>query len=216
MKPKQIPGVPKHTGGGYHDTESNKCFESKERALEEFDLLKRRFLNINRWKEYAGKGSASFRLYDIEGKPVERIPVQGDYIRIDIPGPGTMEAEGFDWVQVKKISNQFLKENEEENLLIECSPSVDPTQPDPVNIAHFYHKNATSTFMISRSVNCICACIYGRNERPNFKNAPMPDKLRNGLIAVSGMIGLSIIEWKALIEGLLNFSGTVAIKSALR
>jgi len=203
MKPKQIPGVPAQTRGGYHDTESCKCFENAVSTIEEFKLLKQRFLNVNRWQEYAGKGSAAFRLYDMEGSPVNRIPVQGDYIRIDIPGPGNVEAKGFDWVQIKKISNDFLKETEKENLLIECSPSIDPTQPDPVHIAHFYNKNATSSFMISRSASCIYACIYGRNEQPNFKNAGVPDKLRNGLIAIGGITGISKIEWKALTEGLL-------------
>ncbi|GAB3432523.1 hypothetical protein [Niabella aquatica] len=205
MKPKKIPGVPKHTKGGYHDTESCKCFEHEERVLEEFDLLKQRFFNINHWKEYAGKGSAAFCMYNVEGKPADRAPVQGDYIRIDIPAPGNIEAKGYDWVQIKKISNAFPKKTEKENLLIECAPSIDPTGSDPINIAHFYNEAATSTFMISRSEKCIYAGIYGRNEQPNFKRASLPDKLRNSIIAVGGIIGFSKMEWKPLTEGLLSF-----------
>ncbi|ANH81875.1 hypothetical protein A8C56_13630 [Niabella ginsenosidivorans] len=201
---KQIPGVPEQVRGGYHDTESSRCFENEENAYQEFSFLKQRFLNINRWKEYAGEGSADFCLYNSEGNPVERPPVAGDYIRIDIPGPGNIEAKGFDWVQVKKISTGFLKENEKENMLIECSPSIDPTQPDPGHIAHFYSEDATSTFMISKDEKCIYACIYGRNEQPNFKNAGIPDKIRNSLIAIGGIAGISKMEWKALTEGLLK------------
>lgn len=92
--------------------------------------------------------------------------MQGDYICIDIPGPGNIEAKGYDWVQ--------------------CAPSIDPTQPGHTNIAHFYSEAATSTFMISGTEKCIYACIYGRNERPNFRNA-----------------GVAKIEWKALTEGMV-------------
>ncbi len=203
MKPRQIPGVPEHTGGGYHDTESYRCFENEADAQPRFALLQQRFLNINCWEKYAGEGSASFSLYDFDGRAVDRPPVQGDYICIDIPGPGNIEAKGYDWVQVKKISRDFLKEDEKENLLMKCAPSIDPTQPGHTNIAHFYSEAATSTFMISRTEKCIYACIYGRNERPNFRNAGVPDKLRNGLIAVSAIVGVAKIEWKALTEGMV-------------
>ena len=204
MQVKYIYGVPKQVKGGYHDTESSKCFKKQQDVRHAFTLLKQRFININHWKEYAGEGGADFRLFDLEGKPVDRPPVAGDYIRIDIPGPGNIEAKGFDWVQVKKISRGFLKDNEKENLLMECSPSVDPTLPDPIHIAHFYSAAATSTFMISRTEECIYACIYGRNEQPNFKNAGIPDKFRNGVIAIGGIVGISKMEWKSLTEGLLG------------
>ncbi len=201
---KIIPGIPEQQQGGFHDTESKKCFDNPEIAAEKFQILKERLFSVNSWKEYSGIG-AEFRLFNPQGEAISAIPEESNYIRIDIPGPGDIEANGFDWVNIRKISTSFTKENEVENILIECGPSIDPTQPGNSHIAHFYNQEATSTFVISRSRNCLHAAIYGRNEIPNTRQAAFVDKIRNTMVASLGMVGLSKIQWKLLTDGLLDF-----------
>ncbi|WP_370896452.1 hypothetical protein [Chryseobacterium gossypii] len=202
MKPKQIYGVPEQKHGGFHDTESEKEFENPSVATQKFAVLKERFFSVNNWVQYCGEGSADFKLYDSNGNRIDRTPEIGDFMRIDIPGPGTAESKGYDWVKVINISHKDM--NDSEVILMSCRPSTDPCRKENHHIAHFYSDKATSTFMISRNGNSVKAAIYGRNETPNF-NATFIDKIRNIMIAVGGMMRISKIQWKCLSDGLLNF-----------
>lgn len=204
MKPKHIPGVSEQEKGSFHDTKSQKICNDTETAIQKFAVLKRRFLSVHQWKKYCGKGFGDFRLYDGSGKAVERNPQPGDFIRIDIPGPGNLEAKGFDWVEITEIDDQTLTGTKSESLMITCRPSKIPGKNTNSHIAHFYTPEATSTFIISRNGNAIQAGIYGRNESPNF-NASFFDIIRNSLIDVGGMIGFSKIQWKKLTDGFLDF-----------
>lgn len=200
MKPKQIPGVPIQKKGGFHDSESTKtCTDSD--VYSQFDLLKQRFFSINQWKSYAAGASADFRHFDPSGKPAERMPKKGDFIRIDIPGPGNQEGKGYDWVEIVNLSHRDTG-NEESYLMI-CRPCQDPNQPEG-NIAHFYSTAATSNIRISREGNTLKVGVYGRNEKPNFQ-AGFADKIRNFFIGIGGMFGFSKIHWKNLAEGLIKF-----------
>lgn len=200
MKPKQIPGVPQQKSGGFHDTESIKNYNATEVGAK-FEILKKRFFSINKWKEYSGKASSEFRHFSESGQPVERIPQLGDFIRIGIPGPGTEEAGGYDWVEIINIAHRQI--DNDESYLISCRPSKDPNKPRGC-VAHFYRDSATSNIMIAREGDSLKAGVYGRNEKPNF-DAGFTDKIRNFMVAVGGMMGFSKIQWKMLTDGLLDF-----------
>ncbi|WP_419870837.1 hypothetical protein [Chryseobacterium sp. CT-SW4] len=205
MEPKKIPGVPEQKEGGFHDTESQKCFDTPEITSEKFRILKERFFSIDRWIDYSGEGAADFRLYDSLGNPISRIPEVGDFMRIDIPGPGTVEANGYDWVKITKIIDNELEEGEIEKLIVICSPSPEPGNSNSDHIAHFYSAAATSTFIITRTKTCIKASVHGRNESPNFET-DFIDKVRNLFTAAGGMAGIAKIQWKLLVDGLLDFN----------
>lgn len=100
MKPKEIFGVPIQKKGSSHDTESQKNYVAPERVDHAFNTLRERLMLINNWKSYCGEGFADFKLFDSKGEMINRYPLIRDSIRIDIPGPGTVEAKGFDWVQI--------------------------------------------------------------------------------------------------------------------
>lgn len=204
MKPKKIPGIPLQKKDGFHDTESQKQYTDSEKTITQYAILKERFLSINQWKNYCGEGFADFRLHDSLGNYVERFPKLGDFIRIDIPGPGGFEAKGYDWVEIIEISENYINKNELENLLIICRPSTMRGNKKNNHIFHFYSAEATSSFMISRTENSIKAAVYGRNESPNW-NANFLDKIRNFSIAIGGMFGISKIQWKRLSDQFLDF-----------
>ncbi|GEN70650.1 hypothetical protein [Chryseobacterium lathyri] len=201
MKPKQINRVPQQQSGGFHDTESQKQFEPTLLPIK-FDILKQRFFSVSRWKSYCGEGFAAFKLYDSKGNIAERPPQKGDFMRIDIPGPGETEAKGYDWVEVTDIC--FQEDNYSESILITCRPSINPQDRKNSHIAHFYSSIATSTFMIARTPTHLKAAVYGRNETPNF-NAGYIDVIRNLMVAVGGMMGISKVQWKKLTDGFLDF-----------
>ncbi|WP_294291888.1 hypothetical protein [uncultured Chryseobacterium sp.] len=199
MKPKQIPGVPIQKKGGFHDSENTRTCTDMDADLK-FDILKQRFFSINQWKSYAGGASADFRHFDSFGKPANRMPEKGDFIRIEIPGPANQK-EGYDWVEIIYLSQR--ETGTSESYMMMCRPSKEPQKRNE-NIAHFYSAAATSNFMISKEGNTLKVGVYGRNERPNF-NTGFSDKIRNFFIGIGGIFGFSKIHWKSLAEGLLKF-----------
>ena len=203
MEAKQIPGVPVQKKGAFHDTESKRSFESEELVANHFEILKDRFFSINRWKEYGGDLSADFRLFDCDGSYVERMPTKGDYIRIDIPGPGDIKARCYDWVEVMKIDDRCYGDELERYLLV-CRPSAVP-QSNKEHIAHFYARESSSSFIISRGIDYIKAGIYGRNEVPNISRSGFFGRIRNLLVSIGGFFQITKIQWKTLADGFLDF-----------
>jgi hypothetical protein len=57
--------------------------------------------------------------------------------------------------------------------------------------------------MIIRKGNTIRASYHGRNEKPNLDNPALGDKIRNAVVAIGAMAGISELQWKAFLKGLL-------------
>lgn len=199
MKAKHISGVPGQKEGAFQDTESHKKFDSPEAAFTNFDILKTRFLSVNEWQNYCGKSTAEFKLFDENGQHVNRKPQEGDYIRIDIPGPGDFEAKGFDWVEITEMDNN----TSEKSCRITCKPSKDPTGQSS-KIAHFYSAKTSSTFIISIMGHSLKVGVYLRNELPNSQTGFL-NRVRNFLISLGGNTRFTKIQWKSFTNGMLDF-----------
>lgn len=204
MEAKKIPGVPEQKKGAFHDTESQKNFIVSELAAQQFGILKERFFSINHWKDYCGDLSSEFELYNSQGFPIDRVPEIGDFVRIDIPGPGDPEAKGYDWVEVVMVDNRCYND-ELERYLISCRPSEPPGRNRNGNVAHFYSRESSSTFIISRGEDYIKVGVYGRNEIANLSDKGIFAKIRNFLVSLGGFSRLTKIQWKSLTDGLLDF-----------
>jgi len=204
MKTKDIPGIPPQIEGAFHDTESQKDFPDPEIASQKYAQLKKRFLDLNSWKEYCGETSTDFKLYNSTGEHIDRPPKVGDFVKIDIPGPGNFQTKGYDWVEIIKVSDEFSKNDEIESLLMICQPSKPPNS-NVDYIAHFYAQESASSFRIAKGKNFIRAEIYGRNEKPNFSNVGFLNKIRNFLISIGGFAKVTKIQWKCLADGMLDF-----------
>ena len=204
MKPKLIEGLPLQEKGSFHDTESVRICEDHENTIEYYKILKDRILSINYWNYYAKGVGADFKLHDKDGNLKKRLPEKGDFIRIDISGPGNFEARGFDWVKITEFyERQFFDNDTLDLLLMEFKPSVVPGKSSS-HTAHFYSADATSTVIISRGKDFIKLGVYGRNELPNM-DASIADKARNLAVALGGMVGISKIQWKAFTDALIDF-----------
>lgn len=198
----KIQGVPKQYKGAYHDTESRKHFDDAAVLSRQFEMIRDRFFNINCWKEFCGEMSSDFRLFNKAGVYAERMPQEGDYIRIDIPGPGDFREKGYDWVRIVKIDERIY-ERQLERCLIICRPSSSPGSKSG-HIAHFYAPAASSSFLLERGSDYILVGVYGRNEIPNFSETGFIGKVRNFLIYIGGVLRITKIQWKSLSDGLID------------
>ncbi len=202
MDAAKIPGVPAQQKGSHLDVQKECQFINAEQTRANFELLKERFFAINRWKETGGRMSADFRLCDKSGFYVDRMPQEGDFIRIDIPGPGDIYGNGFDWVRIAKIDERIY-DGQLERCLMLCRPSSAPKSKSR-HVAHFYSPKSSSSFLIERGDHYIKAGVFGRNEMPNYQHTGFIGKVRNFLIYLAGALRMTKIQWKSLVEGLLD------------
>ena len=194
--------IPPQKTGAKSDTLAEIELDSVQEAQNHFDVVKRRFLNINCWELFAGTEKAEFSLRDHNGELSLDPPKVGDYFRIKIPGLHNPTGDGYDWVQVVKFEQEQSEDSE--CLYIRVRPTSDPTKPDDTT-AHFFDSKATSNFLIKREGKKISAEVHGRNEVPNTEDLSVLEKIRNSLVAVGGIIGGSKFQWKSLTEGLIKY-----------
>ena len=173
---------------------------NKEEAKSTYNLARGRLMNPDCWRNLAGVGTAEFELISAneDFKQVQ----ENDYLRINIPGPGSIVGDGYDWVKVEKIEENNFSETDR-SIGLKLRASSNPNN-DTTDTAHFFKKEATSTFIIKQEDNVVTASYYGRNEVPNVENVSMLDKVRNTVVATGAAIGLSELQWNALIKGFLQ------------
>lgn len=193
--------IPQQQEGGYSDTVSTINFDTEHKAIQHFEVVKKRFFDVNSWELFAGEEKASFSLHDSFGNLLLENPEVGDYFRIKIPGLHNPTGDGFDWVIVEEI--KMDEQPHFESVYVRVRPTSDPTKPDD-KVSHFFDSKATSNFLIQRKLTEISAEVHGRNEEPNTENLSLLEKARNFLVAVGGMVAGSKFQWKSLTEGLIK------------
>lgn len=195
--------IPVNTKGKETDLDHSVSLPDKEQALDCFRRAYKRLLNPPVWHELSGALSADFVLTDEKGEELERLLLEGDYIRINIPGPGNATGDGYDWVKVETVEDKTNADAEEERLGIKVRACDNPTNANN-NTAHFFKSDATSSFIIHRNGNTVTASYHGRNEVPNTKTDKTTDNVRNAMVATGAIAGLSELQWSALIKGFLS------------
>jgi hypothetical protein len=199
MKDNNI--IPNNDSGVQTNTESSEELKTEKEAEDLYKTACQRLVDINNWQNIAGKATASFQLTDKSGKEVDRVVQKGDHFKIDIPGPGSFSGEGFDWVQIEAIENGHNEGSQW--TAIKVRPATNPRNENK-DVAHFFSEETTSTFMVRKEGNKVIAGVYGRNEKPNTETETQIDKIRNTAIAAGAITGLSKIQWKSLVNGLVK------------
>ncbi len=104
MKEKNYTGIiPEQQTGTPIDFSSSVELENVMKAQAFYEQVKERLKDVSNWNEYASALSANFQLMDENGHEVERKAVKGDYFKINIPGPGPVSGDGYDWVQIEDV-----------------------------------------------------------------------------------------------------------------
>lgn len=195
--------VPENIKGAKTDTISTESFSNSSLAKNHYGLARERLLSISKWHEYAGVASADFSLTDRHGQEKKNFVSEGDRFKIDIPAPGTESGAGFDWVEVEKVEEGKNEEEDWEYTLIKVRP-VDNPRSDDNNTAHFFSEEANSYFIVKRLGTSVSAEVHGRNEQPNTNTDKIQDKIRNAIVAVGAILGISKAQWKSLTSGIIK------------
>lgn len=193
--------IPTQHEGKQLDIQSTRTLASISSSQSLFRTVKHRLQEPFEWHDIANVPASSFVLTDGEGKHLMRKMQKNDFIRIDIPGPGSSSGDGYDWVQVDEITEE---ENENDELFsITLRPSSNPGNDDH-EIAHFFKSMATSTLLVKRKGLEVIAEYHGRNELINADTENLTDKIRNIVVGLTAKLGLSSSQWKRLLEGLMD------------
>ena len=134
-------------------------------------------------------------------KEVDRAVQKGDYLKIDIPGPGSVSGEGFDWVQVEAVEEASAPEKEHFGFRVR--PAENPLNNKP-DVSHFYSPESTSSFTVTRDHSKITAAVFDRNTKVNKPEHSKIDKIRDAVVGTAGIVSFSKIQWKALTDGLVK------------
>jgi hypothetical protein len=193
--------IPQQIDGTAVNVEDSVQMPTAEDAKAFFTTVKARLLAVNKWKEWAGTLSAGFQLTDSKGIDVDHGPQVGNFFRINIPAPGIISGEGYDWVRVEEVKEEASPDNE--YVAVRVRPASSPTN-DREDVAHFYTDDATSNFIVERKGSKVTAGVYGRNEKPNVDTETIVDKVRNAVVGTGAVTAFSKLQWKALVSGLLE------------
>ena len=193
--------VPDQQTGKAIDAASTTELATVEDAKVFFDKAKERLQNVNQWKDIAGTLSATFQLVDATGNEVQRKAQKGDYLKIDIPGPGTNSGEGYDWVKIEEVENTPLPNGE--RFAFRVRPTDNP-QNRKEDVAHFYSEESTSSFVVERHDKNVMASVHDRNTKPNTDADSAIDKVRDAVVGAAGVASFSKIQWKKLTDGLVS------------
>lgn len=195
--------IPPETEGKNTNLENSVVLNSKEEAMYTFKRACNRMLNPVIWHKLCGPASAEFMLAASNGEEENRLAREGDYFRIDIPGPGPSAGNGYDWVRVELIEDYANPGLDTESCGMKLRASAQPGR-DEYDTAHFFRKEATSSFIICRKGNTVVASYHGRNEVPNTSTNKTTDNLRNVIISMGAFAGLSEMQWSVLIKSFLE------------
>ncbi|MEO8960605.1 MAG: hypothetical protein ABI325_01905 [Ginsengibacter sp.] len=203
MNPSFEDIVPENKKGKPSDIEHSVTVASREKAIDVFKTAAQRMLYINDWQRIGSFISAVFDLTNPEGQKLERPAALGDFIRIDIQGPGSSEGDGYDWVFIEAMDDKSNSDAEEESLAMRVRPCKQPGKETNA-VAHFFTGEATSTFIIRRDQNTVTSSYHGRNEILNTGTGKPLDKVRNVIMGGAALAGISEIQWDVLIRSFLK------------
>jgi hypothetical protein len=202
MKEKNYTGlIPMNVSGREINTERSVVCNSEEAARTLYSQAVQKLLNVNQWHEVAGVLSAKFQLVDANGKEITREVREGDYVKIDIPGPGSKTGGGYDWVHVEAMKD--VSKVDVQSMGFRVRPCSNPLS-EKADVAHFYSNESTSSFIVTREKNTVIAGIYDRNTKANVEAESVTDQIRHTAVGVGALTSFSKVQWESLAKGLLG------------
>ncbi|RYY64567.1 MAG: hypothetical protein EOO13_18330 [Chitinophagaceae bacterium] len=171
-----------------------------------FNTARNYLLRPDLWKKFTGAAAAGFAVYKEPPNHSPTVLAEGDYVSIDIPGPGNISGEGLDWTSVQTIRDAVLQDVPS-SFGLTLVASSNPAKPG-ADTAHFFESNASSSFLLKQVDSTITLSYHGRNELPNRHTSNVIDNIRNTIVAAGAAAGLSELQWTALIKGLLEAAGS--------
>jgi hypothetical protein len=202
MKRKDLLGIiPEQFKGQALEVEASQVSDTETAAQSLYELAKKKLFSVNDWHEIVAGLTARFQIVDQDGNEVSRKVNKGDYLRINIPGPGNKEGDGYDWVVVEDLKE--INKEDFQSAGFRVRPTENPFGKKN-ETAHFYSNETTSSFIIIRENVTVVSWIVDRNMKPNTESESVVDKVRDVMVGVSGIAGFSKVQWQGLADGLLE------------
>lgn len=176
---------------------SSREFTNEEAAKLGFQMSVAKLFDVNAWTDIPGIANAAFELFSQDGTSLKRSYLQnGDFIKIDLPGPLP-----FYWVKVTEVTQ------DDHSAQFCVQPTYDPTdkKDDKMVTDHFFQDQARSIFRVERNGREIAAMEIGINEAINNKEAEAGEKgLINTLVSAGGWAIFQKYQWKNLTDYLVG------------
>jgi hypothetical protein len=202
MKQTDYTGIiPEQYTGKEIEAEASIELNNESEAKTFYEIVKQRLLHVNNWHKLTGISSAKFKLINKEGEEVSRNAEKGDYLKIDIPGPGSKEGDGYDWVRIEELQDVIAEDHESVGFRVR--PAKNPFGSND-QTAHFYSEESTSNFIVKREKCRITAWIVDRNIKPNDQAESVIDKIRDTSVGIGAKSIFSKIQWQNLADGLIK------------
>lgn len=184
-------------GNDTRDTYFSKenTYADQAQAALAYEKAKNKLFDINKWSDLQGLQSSTFELYDQNGKrSYATMPVEGDYIRILLPGPLPEN-----WVVIADI---HIEPKRTEFTVFACE---DPQSPGEKDVEHFFSRGASSTFRVELKGNTIVGSVIGKNEGINNEGTDAGSRaLINTLVAEGGWLYFQQQQWEKLASYLVH------------
>lgn len=194
--------IPNQETGKQYDHVETVVYTQEIEAKKKYKSSCNKLLQISNWGTIGDSIlKTEFCLCNKQGNEISSVPEVGDYIRIDLSGPGSKSGEGYDWVSIEEVVKED-NQKEHEFTSIKVRPAACPLNNNET-IAHFFDAAATSTFIVTRNGNEVSAQIHGRNEEPNKHTHLATDNVRNTVVAKFAAVKFSDIQWTSLCKGFI-------------
>ena len=118
-----------------------------------------------------------------------------------MPAPENRTGNGYDWVVIEKLEKNNGDHLEHLHLQMRPCPCLENKYGQ---IAHFYARTATNSFILIRSGNDIQLSVHGRDESPNAGRIRLWDRLRNIFVAGGGIFGGSKLQWEDFVSSMIK------------
>ncbi|OKL38482.1 hypothetical protein [Pontibacter flavimaris] len=176
--------------------QNENTYPTEQEAIAAFERSRQKLFDVNDWTKLSGINS-TFELYDNHGRHTSALkPELGYYMKIILPA-STIE----NWVEVTDI-------REEENLAeFTVQPSEKPKElgEGEADVEHFFAKEASSTFRVTREGNTIHGYEIGKNEAINNQGEDAGNRaVLNTFVAEGGWAIFQQLQWDKLTRYLVH------------
>jgi hypothetical protein len=136
--------IPENVKGKKNDLFESLHVQTEEQAQNIFQQAINRMSNPFRWHELTDLPAKFLPATDAEidlAHPLQ----EGNFFRIEIPGPGTNNGSGYDWVRVEAVEDKRNPQADLESFGMTFRACSNPFNGSMVT-AHFFKSLATSSF----------------------------------------------------------------------
>ncbi|WP_299758272.1 hypothetical protein [uncultured Pontibacter sp.] len=180
--------------------QNENTYPTEQEAIAAFEQAKQKLFNVNEWSKLSGINS-TFAIYDNQGRRTTALkPEIGYYLKIILPA-STIE----NWVKITDV-------REEEKLAeFIVHPSEQPKELGygDAEVEHFFIKEASSTFRVTREGNTLTGYEIGRNEGINNQGEEAGGRaILNTFVAEGGWAVFQEMQWDKLTRYLVHLEET--------